>query len=196
MSAPAEWDFTQEIVGYVELLAVDTTAGIYRFIIGADARLIDVNGNEWVGSQLISASEIEHSVNGSAPGAEYSFSFIQDPDEDDLIGAIRDMGGVDIVKGRDATMYMQYFATYNEMFKPVFAPYQITKRKMTALGYVFDGPQVRKLTLSVETSFNLRSKPIGARYTTADHSRRVGSNNPSLEFMPYNAFDEQTLFGL
>lgn len=195
MSLPASYDFRAEILGVVHLVALDTTEGVFRFIVGADGYFKDVNGDEWMGSKLISTSEIEMSVNGTAPGVELTLSFIQDPDEPDLISEIRALGS-DIVKGRPARFYIQYIGQSSEFFRPIEPPQLITTRTMMNLGYSFEGPQIRKLSLAVEGAFNLRSKPVGGRYNTADHSRRVGYANPSLEFMPTNGFDEQSLFGL
>ena len=188
-------DFRADIVGLIELVELDTTEGVARFILNEDGFFTDANGNRWAGSKLITVSEVEYSVNGSAPAVELTFSFIQDPDADDLVSAVRAMG-VGAVKGRAANFYIQYLGSFAEFYKPVFQPMKITSRTMINLGYGYDGPQIRSLSLTVEGPFNLRSKPIGARYNTADHSRRVGHDNPSLEFMPYTTFDEQPLFGL
>lgn len=195
MSFPAEYDFESDNVGLIELVELDTTEGICRFILNEDGFFTDMSGNVWMGSKLISASEIEYSINGSAPAVELSFSFIQDPDADDLVAAVRALG-VDCVRGRDAKIYIQYMGAIKEFYAPIYAPQLLTTRKMLNLGYAFDGPQMRSLSLTIEGPFNLRSKPIGLRYNTADHSRRVGYENPSLEFMPNNTFDEQPLFGL
>lgn len=195
MSIPAEYDFQAENVGIIELISLDTTVGVCRFLLGDDARFYDVDGNEWLGSKLITVSDVDYSINGNAPSVEFTFSFIQDPDADDLVARVKALG-IDCVKGRDATMYMQYVASFGEIFKPVYPPLVITKRKMQNITYVFDGPQIRAISLTVEGPFALRSKPVGLRYNTADHSRLVGYDNPSLEFMPTNNFDEQPLFGL
>lgn len=195
MSFPEEYDFAAENVGLIELVELDTTEGICRFILNEDGFFKDNSGNVWSGSKLITASEIEYSINGSAPAVELSFSFIQDPDADDLVAAVREMG-VESVRGRDAKIYIQYLGAIKEFFAPIYPPQLLTTRKMLNIGYAFDGPQVRTLSLTLEGPFNLRSKPIGLRYTTTDHSRRLGYDNPSLEFMPNNAFDEQPLFGL
>lgn len=195
MSFPEEYDFSAENVGLIDLVYLDTVVGPARFILNEDGFFTDTSNNVWMGSKLISVSEIEFSVNGSAPALELTFSFIQDPDSADLIAAVKDMG-LAAVKGRDATFYIQYMSALGEFYKPIFPPQKLTSRKMTNLGYSFDGPQIRGLSLTVEGPFNLRAKPIGLRYNTADHSRRVGHDNPSLEFMPTNQFDDEPLFGL
>ncbi|MBD0416500.1 hypothetical protein [Oryzicola mucosus] len=188
-------DFRAEVIGVIDLIELDTTEGICRFILGQDGWFKDVNGNIWVGSKLTACSEIEFSINGTAPGTELTFSFIQDPEEEDLIAQVKAMG-VAAVQGRDARFYIQTLETTSEFFRPVAAPQLLTTRVMQNIGYAFEGPQIRRLSLTVEGAFNLRSKAVGGRYNTADHSRRCGHPNPSLEFMPTNNSDEQSLFGL
>ncbi len=195
MSMPEEFDFRAETVGFIDLVELDTAIGVARFWVGEDGIFTDTNGDVWYGSKLISVSEVEYSIAGTAPSLELSFSFIQDPDQDDLVTAAREMG-VAGIKGRPANFYIQYLSRVGELYAPIFAPQRTTSRRMSNLTYSFDGPQSRTLSLTVEGPFSLRSKPIGARYNTADHSRRLGYENPSLEFMPFQTFDEQPLFGL
>lgn len=199
MSLPDDYDLRSPVISFVDLVALDTTAGIVRLLLGDDAFFYDVNGNQWLGSKLLSTSEIELSVNGTAPATELTFSYIQDPDEPDLIAAVKEYG-VAAVKGRPARFYIQYLESTGEFFRPVFAPQLFTTRTMMNLDYVFNGPQIRGLTLTVEGPFNLRAKPVSGRYNTSDHSRRLGlppgTINPSLEWMPNNTFDDQPLFGL
>ena len=192
---PPEYDFRSETLGILDLLELDTTEGPARFIANNDARFVDINGKEWVGSKLISVSEVDFSINGTAPGVEVGLSFIQDPEADDLIAQIREMG-VGVIQGREARFYIQYFEQFEEFYKPVFAPQLLTTRTMQNITYSFDGPQVRRVSLIIEGPFSLRAKPVGGRYNTADHSRRCGYANPSLEYMPTSGWDEQSLFGL
>lgn len=195
MSIPAGYDLRADVVGIIDLVALDTTAGVLRFVIGADGFFTDVNGDKWLGSKLISCSDIEFSINGTAPATELTFSFIQDPDTEDLIAAVKSYG-VAAIKNRDATFYMQYLAAHREFYAPAFAPQALTTRPMMNLDYVYEGPQVRRISLTVEGPFSLRSKAVGGRYNTDDHSRRCGYDNPSLEFMPTSAADDEPLFGL
>lgn len=196
---PANYDARAENVGFITLIELDTTLGKYGFLLGDDGWFQSIDGRKWLGSRLISSSEIEFSVNGTAPGIELSLTFIQDPDQPDLIGEMKEYGS-EIVKGRRANFYIQYFEFLEEFFNPVYEPQLITSRVMMNLSYHFEGPQIRKISLQVEGPFNLRAKPVGGRYNTADHSRRLGlppsTINPSLEFMPVHGVDEQSLFGI
>jgi hypothetical protein len=199
MSLPEDYDLRSPVIGVVDLISLDTTAGMVRLLLGDDGFFFDVNGNQWYGSKLISTSEIDFSVNGTAPAVELTLSFIQDPDAEDLVSAVKEYG-VAAIKDRPARFYIQYLESTGEFFRPVFAPQLLTTRTMMNLDYSFEGPQVRRLTLTVEGPFNLRAKPVGGRYNTSDHSRRLGlpagTINPSLEWMPNNTFDDQPLFGL
>lgn len=195
MSLNPDYDFRADAIATLDLVALDTTEGIVRLWLGEDGIFVDTSGNQWLGSKLLTVSEIEYSINGSAPAITLGFSFIQDPDADDLIAAVREEG-VAAVKGRTATFYLQYLRSLNEFYAPFYPPDLITVRTMTNIDYLFDGPQIRGLSLTVEAPFNLRSKPVGGRYNTVDHSRRVGHDNPSLEFMPTNGWDDQSLFSL
>lgn len=195
MSLPDDYDLNADVVGLLDLVELDTTAGLVRLILNEDARFVDVNGHEWLGSKLISVSEVEFSVNGTAPAVQLNLSFIQDPDAEDLTAAVKEYG-VGAVKGRSASFYVQYIGEFKEFYAPVFEPQLLTRREMSNLDYSFEGPQTRMLSLTVEGPFNLRARPVGGRYNTADHSRRCGYDNPSLEFMPNNNSDTQSLFGL
>lgn len=199
MSLPENYDTRAEIVGFIDLVEIDTTVGVFNFIVGQDGWFKSSDGRTWVGSKLISCSEIEFSINGSAPGVELGLTFIQDPDEPDLIAEIRDLGE-DVIKNREARFYIQYLQNYEEYYAPAYPPQLITRRTMMNLTYAFDGPQSRRISLQVEGPFNLRSRPVGGRYNTVDHSRRLGLApgviNPSLEFMPVHSVDEQSLFGI
>lgn len=195
MSIPAEYDLSSDVIAILDLVELDTTEGMVRLILNEDARFTDTNGHEWLGSKLLSVSELEFSVNGTAPAVQLNFSFIQDPDAEDLTAAVKEYG-VASVKGRAANFYIQYIGAFKEFYAPVFAPQLLTSRVMSNLDYSFDGPQKRSLTVTVEGPFNLRARPVGGRYNTADHSRRCGYANPSLEFMPTNNSDSQSLFGL
>lgn len=195
MTLNPEYDFRADVISVLDLVALDTTEGMVRLWLGEDGFFTDTDGNVWTGSKLLTMGEVEYSINGSAPTITLGFSFIQDPDSEDLVAAVSALG-VAAVKGRPAYFYIQYLRSLNEFYKPFYAPDLITQRVMTNIDYVFDGPQIRGLSLTVEAAFNLRSKAPGGRYNTVDHSRRVGSDNPSLEFMPTNGFDDEPLFGL
>lgn len=191
------FDLEAEIVGKLDLLEIETAETPLRFLVGDDGWFKDVNGTVWTGSKLISISAVEQSVGGTAPDVTATFSYVQDPDAEDLFALIRDHGGAAAVKGRKARLWFQHIGQHGEFFAPVAAPVLIFERTCQNLTFSFDGPQQRTVALSIEGPFNLRSRPPGGTYSTQDHSRRLGVTlNPSLEFMPGTTMDEQPLFGL
>jgi hypothetical protein len=195
MAIPANYELRSPNVFILDLVELDTSAGIVRLILGEDGLFKDINGNIWTGSKLITMSEVDFSINGTAPGVELGFSFIQDPDAADIISQIQALGA-EAVKGRKARIYIQYMESQAEFFAPRYAPHLLTERVMYGLNYSFEGPQIRRVSVALEGPFNLRSRAPGGRYNTDDHSRMVGSFNPSLGLMPVSGYDEQQLFGL
>lgn len=197
MSFPADFELDAEIVGAITLVALDTTGGVLRFGVGFEGLFTDRNGNQWLGSRLINLSETEFAINGTAPALAMTFSWIQDPDAVDLNAIIREEGGVSAIKGRSATFYLQYMTRQDEIFAPVRAPVQWFRREMMNIVYTIDGPQQRSVAITCEGDWRLRNRPQAGRYTVIDHARRLGvASNPSLQFMPINAVDDQPLFGL
>jgi hypothetical protein len=193
----SDFDLEAEIVGKLDLLEIETSGGTLRFLAGDDGWFKDVNGNIWTGSKLMSISSIDHSVGGTAPDVTATFSYVQDPDAEDMFALIREHGGADAVKGRKARLWYQHIGQHGEFYAPVAAPVLIFERVCQNLTFSFDGPQQRTVALSIEGPFNLRSRPVGGTYSTHDHARRLGvAANPSLEFMPGTTMDEQPLFGL
>ena len=184
-----------ETVGAALLVALDTSEGMLRFMLGDNAVFRDSNGKDWIGSTLLRIGEVEAAINGIAPGWELSLSYVHDPDaETDPIAAIRQYG-VAAIDGRRASLYFQYFGRHEEMFAPIWAPVRLTNRIMRKLTYSFEAENVRTVSLLCEGPYPLRSRPVNGRYTDAEQRRRH-DGDPSLEFMPVHGFDEEPLFGL
>lgn len=199
MTIPVDHDFEADIVGVIALVELDCTDGVdsypLRFVLNDEASFTDNTGNLWWGSKLIAIDQLDFSIGGDAPTINVTLSYTVDPDVTDLIALVRQYG-VQAVRYRPARFYLQYIASHGEMFAPVHDPVLLTTRRMMNLNYAIDGPKTRAVAVGIEGPFDLRSKPINGRYTDADHRRRTGTNDPSLEFMPTNASDEESLFGL
>lgn len=183
-----------EAVGATLLVEVDTTEGFLRFLKGENGRFTDVNGVEWIGSEMIQIGEVSVPRNGSAPAFEIGVEYTPDPDGGDLISIIRQYG-VAAIEGRKLKVYFQYFGKIEEMFAPIEAPYLLSTHVMRSLKYSVSGPKSRMVAVTCEGPFPLRSKPAHGRYTVTDHQRRTNSSDESLKFWPTNAFGEE-LFGL
>lgn len=182
------------VVAKLDLVNLSTADGDFGFIAGLDGRFVDVNGKTWIGSSLIQASAQESALNGKAPAGEVSMSYYQDPGMPDLVAQIRALG-VDYVRDRAITFYVQTFADVGEFYAPKTPPIQIYKRRMKSLSFSIEGDQLRRLTLAFESSWEERRSARRRIYNTVDHSATLGALNPSLEFVPTNNFQEEKLFG-
>lgn len=199
MTIPAAHDLAADAVGALVLVELDCTDGVdsypLRFVLNDEASFTDSSGNIWWGAKLINIDQLDFSIGGDAPSVNVTLSYVVDPDVTDLITLVRQYGSA-AVRYRSAKFYLQYIGAHEEFFAPIDAPVLLTTRRMMNLNYVVDGPKTRAVAVGVEGPFDLRSKPINGRYTDADHRRRTGTSDPSLEFMPTNASDEESLFGL
>lgn len=196
MSIPATWDLEAEIVGFVTLVHLDTTQGPLRFMLGEDGWFEDADGTRWLGSKLLSTGRLELSIGDRVPASELSFTYTIDPGQEDLVSVVRAFG-VSAVRGRVATYYIQPLVIYDELFRPTLGLITMAQREMTQLSYSIVGPQERRVSVIMDGPMNLASAPPNGRYNTADATRRNGGvYDPSFEFMPASAFDEQSLFGL
>lgn len=198
MSVPTEiaQQLSDEVVGAILLVDLDTTGGHIRLLPGEDGIFTDTNGDQWLGSTLISLGDAQGGAsNGSAPTFQVTLNYAYDPSRGtDLLAAVRQYG-VDAINGRALTLYFQYFGKHEEMYAPIWSPIRVATYTMRQLIYGLDGDQTRNVAVSCEGPYPLRSKPPNGRYTDADQRRRE-NGDPSLEFMPTNAFDNQPLFGL
>jgi hypothetical protein len=199
MSIPASFALDAEIVGALILVELDCTDGVdsypLRFVLNDEASFTDTSGNLWWGAKLISIDQLDFSIGGDAPAINIRLSYTVDPYKTDLITLVRQYGSA-AVRYREAKFYLQYIGQHEEIFAAVNAPVLLTTRRMMNLNYFIDGPKSRAVAVGIEGPFDLRSKPVNGRYTDADHKRCTGTSDPSLEFMPTNNSDEQSLFGL
>lgn len=199
MTIPAAFELDAEVVGALILVELDCTDGVdsypLRFVLNDEAGFIDTSDNLWWGAKLISIDQLDFSIGGDAPAISVTLSYTVDPDKTDLIALIRQYGSA-AVRYRAAKFYLQYIGQHEEIFAAVNDPVLLTTRRMMNLSYAISGPKTRAVAVGIEGPFDLRSKPVNGRYTDADHKRRTGTSDPSLEYMPTNSSDEQSLFGL
>lgn len=182
------------IVAKLDLVNINTSDGDFGFIAGLDGRFTDANGKTWIGSSLIQSSAQESALNGKAPSGEVMMSYYQDPSMPDLAAQIRALG-VEYIRNRPITFFVQTFGDVSEFYAPKVPPIQICKRRMKSLSFSVDGEQLRRLNLSFESSWEDRRSAQRRIYNTVDHSAAAGGLNPSLEFIPTNNFQEEKLFG-
>lgn len=183
-----------DILGLIGLIEVETPDGPMRYMAGIDGVFRDSQGREWVGSQLLQASEVEWSRSGEAPEGVIALSFFQDPDAPDLIAQVRALGA-DYLEGRKVRYFVQPIRSMSEFYAPVLPMILIATRTAGSVSYEMQGDIARRMTLSVEGPMAGRRAARSRFYTVEDHSRLVGSANPSLQFMPLEPREEEALFG-
>lgn len=191
---PAGIDPDAEVLFALNLAAVDTPDGIFRFLVGTDGVFRDVEGHEWAGCQLLQPSDDEFAIGGAAPSGSLTLAWFQDPSAPDLIAQVRELGAA-YVAGRPITFYVQWCTTLEEMYAPTLPPVQVMRRTMREITWRLDGAQGRSLTLAYESAFDHRRGARRMVYNTDDHTRLIAAANPSLQFIPQDNFQAQKLFG-
>lgn len=188
------FDLRSRILGFLGLIEVDTPDGTYRFMAGVNGVFRDIEGREWVGSQLLQGNELEWSRNGEAPEGMIGLSYFQDPDAPDLITEVRALGA-DYLAGRQFRFYVQPLRSMEDFYAPALPMLLIATRRAGSITYDLQGDIVRRITISIEGPMSARRAARVRFYTVEDHARLVGADNPSLEFMPYEPREEEALFG-
>ncbi|WHZ35762.1 hypothetical protein [Sagittula sp. MA-2] len=191
---PSDFDPRAEIRGILDLCEIDTADGTVRFLIGEDGKLIDANGDEWVGSALGSVSSMESAIDGVAPSGTLSLSFFQDPDTGDVIQQIKDLG-LDYVAGREIRFYILPLRSVADMTNQSRTPIKWCTRVSRQVSYKFSGAQDRRIALSFEAWSERRQAARRIVLNTEGHKQLTGSANPSLKYMPTVDFETEKLFG-
>lgn len=191
---PEGFDPRAEVRGLLDLVSIEAPSSLYRFMVGQEGVFRDRNGHAWYGSQLISASPLEWSRDGKAPGGSLTLSYFQDPVAPDLIEQLQASEDADI-KGAAVRFYVQPLASHADLYAPQWAPVLVATKTAGTLRYEFVGDLQRSITLNIEGPAALRRTARGLNYTVADHARLIGTPNPSLEYMPQIARPEEKLFG-
>lgn len=191
---PDDYDPRDPVAAVLDLCEVDTPDGPARFILGTDGVFTDVNGNTWVGSQLLGVGGLESAIGGQAPEGEITLSYFQDPDASSLISELRALG-VDYIAGRPIRFLIQPIRTMAEFTAPTVAPHQWLERTMRVLTFAASGALDRSITVSFEAWSEDRQGALRIVLNTEGHAQLTGAANPSLEFMPTDNFQEEKLFG-
>ncbi len=165
------------------LLKVNATDGDHHFILGADGVFTDSTGQKWWGSTALKMSKAQVSINGTAPAATVSFSYFQDSDNDDLIAQLKALGPSYLL-GRSVGIYLQTFASQEEMMAPTSAPVLMFTYTIGGIRTSIKGGQDRSIELQLEGAFENRKDAKRFVLNETGHSEMLGSTNPSLEFMP------------
>lgn len=191
---PEGIDPRSEIIGFLRLASIDAPSGLARFMIGQDGIFTDKSGNQWFGSQLIDTSELTLSRDASAPSGKVTLSYFQDPDAPDLIDQINESGDSEI-SGSIVNFYLQPLTDVSEFYAPIFDPVLRARRTASGLRIKAQGDTIREITVSLEGPFRARVSSRGLFYSVTDHSSLVGSENPSLQYMPRLNQQIEKLYG-
>lgn len=189
---PIAQRLNDEVIGAALMIELDTAEGFLRLYLGENGVFRSADDREWIGCTMLRMGDVKVSSNATAPTWEAQLSYVHDPEREDILAVIREFG-VAAIDGRPCRLYFQYFGQLEEMFAPIWQPILFRTVKMRRLIYNYAGAE-RSVALVCEGPFPLRSKPLNGRYTDADQRRRH-AGDPSLEFMPFQGWDDQPLFG-
>lgn len=191
---PDTFDPRDDVAAGLDLVELDTPDGPARFMIGVDGVFTDIDGNKWIGSQLVSVNSLKSAIDGIAPAGSATLSFFQDPDAANLIQEIRDLGEV-YISGRSIRFYVQPITAQGEFYAPTVRPVQWLERVMRGITVSATGALDRSISVSFEAWSEYRKGARRIVLNTEGHARLTGQENPSLEFMPTSDFTEEKLFG-
>ncbi|APE43418.1 hypothetical protein BOO69_08305 [Sulfitobacter alexandrii] len=191
---PAGFDPRDDRVALLDLVEVDTPDGPGRFLIGVDGVFRDVDGNQWIGSQLVAVNGLKSAIDGIAPEGTATLSYFQDPEAANLIAQLRALGS-DYIAGRKITFYVQPLQSMSEFYAPTLPPVQWMQRVMKNTAFAAQGALDRSISLTFEAWSEYRRSARRIAMNTEGHARLTGAPNPSLEFAPTVDFQEEKLFG-
>lgn len=190
---PDSYNPRDDVVGFLSLVKIYTTLGEGNFLIGDNITFTDMNGTPWYGCKLIKVSRLQSAINGIAPTGEIKLSFIQDPEDTDLITELQTYGD-STIKGQKIEFYIQPINAVEDFYAPKLAPQLFLTRIMRSVRFSSSGAQEREAAITFESWSERRNAARNITYSTVGHSELIGYTNPSLEFMPTTDFKEQKLF--
>lgn len=191
---PSSFDPRAQVNGVLDLCAIDTADGTFRFLIGRDGIFTDSDGNQWMGSSLAQVTGLESAIDGIAPEGSLVLTYFQDPTIPDLIAQVKDLG-LNYVKGREVRFYIQPLESVAAFYAPTVAPIRWLTRIARQVSYRANGARDRAITLSFEAWAERRGAARRLALNTEGHAALTGSANPSLKYMPTVNFEPEKLFG-
>lgn len=137
--------------------------------------LLETGGQTWSGlGEFGSISGIESALGGSAPVVTFGLSGV------DPALVSKALGASDEVKGRDATIFLQFFT---DDLRTLDNPYAIWAGTMDVMKAKANGPGVRTVEMTAETLFTRRSiPPFG--YLADRDQQRLFPGDRGLEQVP------------
>lgn len=160
------------------LVLLDFTTQPMRIWTGSGK--ITAGGNDWYGlGQLGSISGLEQAVNGEAPETTFILSGINS----EIVSLARDEWAEE-ARDRLVKVLVQFHNHEDDRPLELFdEPYSIWAGRMQTPRFEIQGPKLRKITVSAESLFALRSRPSFSQYTDTDQKSRF-SGDRGFEFVP------------
>jgi hypothetical protein len=160
------------------LVLFDFTSQPMRIWTGAGK--ITSGDEDWYGvGPLGSISGLEQAINGEAPETTFTASGINS----EIVSIARDEFA-DEAKDRLAKVLLQFHNEEDDRPLELFdEPYAIWAGRMQTPRFELQGPRSRKITISAETLFSLRSRPTFSQYTDTDQKSRFPGDR-GFEFVP------------
>lgn len=137
-------------------------------------------GQTWYGIGAIgSISGLEQAVNGEAPETTFVLSGVNP----EIVTLARSEWR-DEALDRLAKVYLQFHNDDDDAPRELFdAPFAIWAGRMQTPRFELQGPSSRRITVSAESLFALRSRPAYSQYTDTDQKLRFPGDR-GFEFVP------------
>ena len=141
---------------------------------------LPAGGHTWSGlGELGSITGIEQAIAGEAPAAQFILSGI----DSEILSKARDEWESE-AKDQPATVYIQFHNFEDDRPLELFdQPYAIWSGKMQTPSFDLRGADERKITVTAESRFALRSRPPFSQYTDRDQQQRF-SGDLGFELVP------------
>ncbi len=194
MAAPTADDLRADVIGVLDLIEIAAPDGVHRFMAATDGVFVDVTGRKWYGSSLLAISRMQAAIGGIAPEGALTLSWFQDPSTPDLVEQMR-AHGPDYLSGAPIRFFVQILRSQAEFQAPVVAPWQWCARVIRQVSYQTVGAHERSISVGFESWGEDRRAARRIALNTEGHARLIGRENPSLEFMPPDNFEEENLLG-
>lgn len=190
---PDGFDPDQDVVGLLNLVNINTPDGDFGFLLQEDGVFTDRSAKAWTGAQVLENPALEASINGTAPAGSLGMTFFVDPGDDGFVAEVKALG-VDYVRGRALTFFVQPLFAPGDLWAPQVDPIQIAEFRMQSIVIAANGPLQRTMRLTFEGAFAGRNQARGYYYNTVDHAKLIGAANPSLTYLPLHARQPEKLF--
>lgn len=134
---------------------------------------ITSGGADWYGlGPLGSISGLEQAVNGEAPETTFVLSSINA----EILQLARNEWP-DEAKDRLAKVLIQFHNEADDTPRTLYdSPYSIWAGRMQTPRFEMQGPKTRRITVSAESLFALRSRPSFSQYTDTDQQSRFAGD--------------------